>query len=162
MKPCFQYFLIMQLDDYIFYPALITGNDADGYNVEIFHQPFSENLPFSNDWITCGYDLDDAIIMGRDAIIGWAEEFISHRAPVPARADHKEGCQDIALPTHTALKIMLRNVMLEENIRMTDLAAYAHMSLQNLNKALNLRKKTHIDTLALLFKAAGHPLKIGC
>ncbi len=154
-------FCCMKLEDYLSYPALLQGNN-DGYAVEIFHQPFPDDLPFSPNWVTCGYDLDDAIIMGKDVIITWAEEFISHKVPVPARAEHCEGQHDIMLPYHTALKIMLRNVMLEEEIRMVDIAAYANLSLQNLHKALDLRKKTHIDTLAKLFKATSHPLKIEC
>lgn len=100
--------------------------------------------------------------MAKDLIITLAECFIEEKAVFPAAVPLKQGQFEVKLPYHVALKIMLRNLMTTEQCRITDLALYSGVSKQKVRKQLDLRRKTHIDTLAQFFKALGHPLKIEC
>ena len=151
----------MNLSDYLSYYADFVSEDG-GYSVTVSHEDFSKNLPITSEWVTCGDDLEDAVSMARGLIITIAESFIESKVPFPKRTQKKEGQHEINLPVHVALKIMLRTLMVQDKIKVTDLATLMNTSKQNVRQMLDLRKKTHIDHLAAMFRAVNHPLKIEC
>ena len=152
----------MNIQDYLVYSADLTLEDSGYYYVTVNHAPFSEDIRICQDWYTQGEDQEDAVDMAKDLIITLAECFIEKKAMFPAAVHLKQGQFEVKLPYHVALKIMLRNLMITEQCRITDLAPYSGVSKQKVRKQLDLRRKTHIDTLAQFFKALGHPLKIEC
>ena len=152
----------MNIQDYLVYSADLTPEDSGFYYVVVNHAPLSEDIPICQDWYTQREDQEDAVDMAKDLIITLAESFIEERAIFPAAVPLKQGQFEVKLPHHAALKIMLRNLMIIEQCRITDLARYTGVSKQKIRKQLDLRRKTHIDTLAQFFKALGHPLKIEC
>ena len=60
----------------------------------------------------------------------------------------------------TALKIMLRNTMIDLMVRPSELARRLGVSNQRLNNILNFRKTTGLNALADCFNALGKPLNI--
>lgn len=154
--------MLMNIHDYLVYSADLIPEDDGGYCVVVHHAEFSEDLPFCQEWHTQGEDQEDAVEMAKGLLIILAESFIEEKALFPAAVPLKEGQFEVRLPYHVALKIMIRNLMRTERYRITDLAAHTGASKQNIRSQLDLRKKTHIDTLAEFFKAMGHPLKIEC
>ncbi len=151
---------LMNIHDYLVYSADLTPEDSGFYYVAVKHAPFSEEILVCQEWNTQGEDQEDAVDMAKDLIITLAECFIEEKAVFPAAVPLKQGQFEVKLPYHVALKIMLRNLMTTEQCRITDLALYSGVSKQKVRKQLDLRRKTHIDTLAQFFKALGHPLKI--
>ena len=152
----------MNIQNYLVYSADLTLEDSGYYYVVVNHVPFSEGIPICQDWYTQGEDQEDAVDMAKDLIVTLAESFIEVKAMFPAAVPLTQGQFEVKLPYHVALKIMLRNLMITEQCRITDLAQYTGVSKQKVRKQLDLRRKTHIDTLAQFFKALGHPLKIEC
>ena len=153
---------IMKLENYLIYPAVfIHDPNEKGYSVTVLHENF-EYVKFPNEWVTCGDSYDDAMVMAQDLIISWAEEFIKEKVKFPKAPPLAENQQGIILPYHTALKIMIRNLMIKERYRVVDLANMLQTSKQNIHKALDLRKQTNIDTLFNIFKFIGHPVKVEC
>ena len=100
--------------------------------------------------------------MAIDVVITMAESLIKDRQMVPGAAEFQESDVTVNIPYHAALKILLRNTMLEERYRPADVCKKLDWTSQEFNAALSLRKKTAIDTLAAVFEAIGRPLKIEC
>ena len=146
---------LMNIQNYLVYSADLTPDDSGYYYVVVNHRPFSEGIPICQDWYTQGEDQEDAVDMAKDLIVPLAESFIEVKAMFPAAVPLKQGQFEVKLPYHVALKNMLRNLMITEQCRITDLAQYTGVSKQKIRKQLDLRRKTHIDTLAQFFKAWG-------
>lgn len=146
----------MDIDSYrIFYAEKLS----DGC-IKVNHEDFPVCYPFQQEWVTCCGNLGNEIEMAKDLTITYAESFFFAKYKFP-KAIIKGDIQ-IVLPYCCALKIMLRNLMIEERHTLSNLAKLSGTSKQNLRSQLDLRKKTHIDALANLFEIIGHKLKICC
>ena len=149
----------MDLKNYLYYPAEIIQHE-DGVSVAVINDGSSPDT--FDRWLTSGKDLADARKMASAVIIDMADSLIKDKQAVPAAGAFKEGLECVAVPYHTALKIMLRNLMLQERWRPADLCKKLGWKSQEFNSAMNLRKKTALDTLAEIFAAIDRPLQISC
>ena len=59
----------------------------------------------------------------------------------------------IPLPISVVAKILLLNTMVEGNIRAADLARKMNIKAQEVNRIINLRHNTKIDTIQTALKA---------
>lgn len=149
----------MNIEKYLKYPAQFIA-EGSGYTVTVKNDGTSEHV--FPEFPTCGDDWDDAMKMAVDVVITMAESLIKDRQTVPGAAEFQEGDVTVNLPYHAALKIMLRNTMLEERYRPADICKKLDWTSQEFNAAMSLRKKTAIDTLASIYDAIGRPLQISC
>ena len=149
----------MNIEKYLKYPAQFISDGA-GYAVTVKNDGTSEYV-FS-ELPTCGDDWDDAMSMATDVVITMAESLIKEKQTVPGAAEFQKEDIVVKIPYHVALKIMLRNLMLEERYRPADICKKLDWTSQEFNAAMSLRKKTAIDTLASIYEAVGRPLQISC
>lgn len=150
----------MQLNDYLFYPAILE-KEGDAYNVAVKNDGSSSAC--CDTYYTCGENLEDALFMAQDVILAMSDSLIKDRQKVPSgKVEVKEATHIITLKCHQALKIMLRNAMLEERYRPVDICKKMGISSQKLNQILDLYKNTNLEDLYSIFKVIGRPLQITC
>lgn len=142
----------ISLQDYLIYPVHYTIHN-EVYGVFVRNR-------LDEDFSTSANSEKEAIQMAEAVVLDMAEALIQARRPVPAAAPFQGGDVPLQLSYDVALKIMLRNLMLENRWRISDLSAKTGYSKQRLHSLLSLRKTTSINKLAKLFEAIGHPLQI--
>ncbi len=143
----------MNIKDYLVYPAIFTECEEGGYMIEI------------RGWQGClsqGKNFDDAMHMAKAVVTDMAKFYLDDKLVVPTAHPLEDGDIAINIPYTTALKFMFRNLCIEKNIALADIARKANISPQLLNGWLDLYKNTKLDSLALLFNVIGCPLEISC
>lgn len=96
-----------------------------------------------------------------DVIADMANFYLDEKRPIPPAPNPKTGEELVVLPIVMALKIILRNEMLHQNVTQRALARRMGMSAQLLGQTIDLtRTRTSIDTLACVFEALGKKLSL--
>ena len=150
----------MDISDYLTYPAIIKENDGV-FLVEIKNDGSCSKC--FDTFYTEGASLENAIAMAQDCILTMVDGLIKEREMVPGgKVDLQNKTHLITLKYHQAIKIMLRNLMIQERYRPVDICKKLNISSQKLNQILDLYKSTNIDDLAMCFDCINKPLKIGC
>lgn len=142
----------MNIFDYMTYPAILKQSDDGSYSVNI------RGLPHSH---TCGDTYEEALEMARELIIDCATFDAGHYEL--AKGDQpKEGEVAISIPADVAIKIMLRNAMLEKRINVHQLAEKIGDPDSKVRNTLSFRRATKLETIVKYFKAIDYPLSITC
>lgn len=110
--------------------------------------------------IAQGDDVADAFKEGADALLTAMDFYFEDRRPVPAPSACLEGEHLIELPLGTSAKVLLLNEMLAQKVRAADLARLMRIKPQEVNRIIDLRYGTKIDTMAAAFKALGRELDL--
>ncbi len=143
----------MTINDYLIYPARFVSEDVGGYSVFVRHE--------LGEWCTQGDTFEQAKEMALSLIIDCAN-FVAGKEPIPKACEPQEGDVQIFVPMDLALKFMLRNAMLEERWRVSDLAHKMNCTPQRLFKVVDFGRASKLELLAQVFEAIGRPLKIEC
>lgn len=131
------------------YPANIQ-KEPDGYVVSFRDVPEA---------LTSGATKKAALDMAADALATAMQFYFEDRRPVPLPSKARKGEESIELPASVAVKVLLLNEMLKENMTPSKLARKLDASPQTVTRIVDLHHATKIDTLAEAFKAMGKTLR---
>lgn len=130
------------------YPIRITP-DGDAYMVQFLDIPEA---------ITCGDTLEQAKMMAHDALLTALEFYFEDLRIVPTPSALNNGQDYIELPASIAVKVHLLNEMVRQRVKQVDLAKRMHLSPTQVNRIVNVRQSTKIDTISAAFSALGKQL----
>lgn len=130
------------------YPARLQ-KERDGYVVSF------RDIPEA---LTSGTTRKKAVEMAGDALATAMEFYFEDRRQVPMPTKARKGEELIDLPASVAVKVLLLNEMLKENVTPSKLAKKLDASPQTVTRIVDLHHATKIDTLAEAFKAIGKTL----
>jgi len=132
------------------YPAKFTPEEG-GYVVTF------RDIPEA---ITQGETLEEARGMAADALETAMEFYFEDARPVPRPSKRRAGEYYVDLPASFAAKILLLNEMLSQNVSPSELARRLATTPQSVNRIVNLRHASKIDTIADAFRALGKQLSL--
>lgn len=130
------------------YPARFQ-KERDGYVVTF------RDIPEA---LTSGATKKEAMEMAADALATAMEFYFEDRRQVPMPTKARKGEDVVELPASVAVKVLLLNEMLKENMTPSKLAKKLDTSPQTITRIVDLHHATKIDTLADAFKAMGKTL----
>lgn len=142
----------MNILEYMQYPALIEKSEDGTFSVNLRDFPHSH---------TCGDTYEEALAMAKDLIIDCATFDAGHML-IAKGSSSTSGEVMIHISPDTAIKIMLRNLMLQKRINVHQLAEKIGEPDSKVRNTLNFRRATKLETLMLFFKAIDAPLSITC
>ncbi|HVJ38258.1 MAG TPA: type II toxin-antitoxin system HicB family antitoxin [Stenotrophomonas sp.] len=133
------------------YPARIEGKQGD------FVLSFRD-IPEA---VTGAATLEDARDLALDCLVTAMDFYFDDRRQVPPPSKPKKGEFLVALPPSIATKALLLNRMLESKVTPAELARRLNTTPQSVNRLVDLRHTTKIDTLAEALRALGAELEVG-
>jgi len=110
--------------------------------------------------LTQGETLEEALRQAQDALETALDFYFDERRPVPMPSRPKRGQTTVVLPISIEAKILLLNEMTRQGVRPADLARRMKTSPQAINRLVNLRYATKIDSVAEALEALGKTLEI--
>jgi antitoxin HicB len=131
------------------FPARLSPSD-DGFLVSF------RDIPEA---LTSGATREEALEMAADALASALDFYFEDRRSVPSPSPVRKGEVEIALPASMSVKVALLNEMIRLGVRPVDLARKLNVSPQTVNRIVDLRHATKLDTLAAAFGAIGRPLR---
>lgn len=131
------------------YPVRLTP-DGDGYLV---------HFPDIPEALTFGSTREEALDMAHDALLTALEFYFEDLREIPNPSAVAIGEEFVELPASIAVKVRLLNEMVYQRVKQVDLAKRMHVSPTQVNRMVNLRQATKIDTLNEAFKALGKRLE---
>ena len=133
------------------YPARFEPADEGGYVVTF------RDIPEA---ITQGDTIEEARAEAADALLTAMDFYFEDKRSVPAPSKIKKGEELVALPASVSAKILLLNAMLAQKVTPSELARRLKTRPQDVNRIVDLRHTTKIDTIAEAFEALGKHLEI--
>lgn len=124
--------------------------DGDGYLAQ---------FPDIPEAITFGASREEALKMAQDALLTALEFYFEDLREVPEPSPVAAGEDFVELPASIAVKVQLLNEMVHQRVKQIDLAKRMQVSPTQVNRMVNLRQATKIDTLSEAFKALGKRLE---
>jgi antitoxin HicB len=132
------------------YPAKILC-ESDGCTV---------TFPDIPEAITCGGTMGEALRNAVDALESALDFYFEENRPVPMPSVRKRGHHLIELPASVSAKVVLFNEMLAQKIRPAELAKRLAIPRQHVNRLLDPRHSTKIDSIAAALKVLGKTLEL--
>ncbi|MEX3932528.1 type II toxin-antitoxin system HicB family antitoxin [Paraburkholderia phymatum] len=132
------------------YPALFEP-DGDGFAVSF------RDIPEA---LTSGETMEEARAMAADALLAAMDFYFEDRRPVPTPLKAKRGEELVALPASVSAKVLLLNEMIAQKVTPSDLARRLGTSPQVVNRIVDIKHATKIDTIAEALEALGRQLEI--
>lgn len=132
----------------LIFPVVIE-RDGSGYAVR---------FPDIPEAITAGSSYEEALEMAQDALEVAIEFYFEADRQVPMPSAAAPGQETVELPASVSAKVLLLNEMLAQGMRPVDLARRLGTTPQAVQRILNVRHITKIDTIALAFKVLGKSL----
>jgi len=108
--------------------------------------------------LTSGATKKEAMEMAEDALATAMEFYFEDRRQVPMPSKARKGEEVVELSASIAVKVLLLNEMLKENVTPSKLAKRLDTSPQAVTRIVDLHHATKIDTLAEAFRAIGKTL----
>ncbi|ACC71036.1 type II toxin-antitoxin system HicB family antitoxin [Paraburkholderia phymatum] len=133
------------------YPALFEP-DGDGFAVSF------RDIPEA---LTSGETMEEARAMAADALLTAMDFYFEDRRPVPEPSKAKKGEELVALPASVSAKVLLLNEMIRQQVTPSELARRLGTSPQVVNRIVDVKHATKIDTIAEALEALGKHLEIG-
>lgn len=132
------------------YPARIRP-DGSGFVVSF------RDIPEA---LTSGETREQALEMAHDALETAMDFYFEDRRAVPLPSKPRRGEIEITLPASLFAKVLLLNSMIEDGITPSALARKMHTTPQTVNRIVDLRHSTKIDTIGEALQAMGKRLEI--
>lgn len=110
--------------------------------------------------LTQGDTIEEALEMAKDALATAMEFYFEDKRAVPIASSAKKGQHTVSLPASIWAKVLLLNEVVEQNLRPIDVAKKMGTRPQEVNRILDLKHATKIDTLAAAFRAVGKELTL--
>jgi antitoxin HicB len=136
----------------MFYPANFTW-DEEGKAYCITFRDIPEA-------ITQGNTEEEALFMAQDALTTALDFYFDDRRQVPIPSRAQKGERSIALPASVWAKALLLNELLASNISHAELARRMGMRPQEVQRIVELKHATKIDTIARALSCLGKRLEV--
>ena len=107
-----------------------------------------------------GEDLDEALLNAEDALETAVINSISRRAPFPLPSKVKPGQKTVHAHAQVAVKILLSNEMIAKGIKKAELARRMHVKPPQIDRLLNPRHASGLETLETAFQVMGKNLQV--
>jgi len=104
--------------------------------------------------------VEEARDLALDCLVTAMDFYFEGRRQVPPPSRPRRGEFLVALPPSVAAKVLLLNRMLQARVTPAELARRLHTTPQSVNRLVDLRHATKIDTLAEALKALGAELEL--
>lgn len=127
----------------MYYPATFT--DDDGTLLVRFR-----DIPEA---ITCGDNIDDAMMMAIDCLETAFVFYMDKRLPIPAPSELQDGEHAIYLPVAVQTKIALYHEMLAQGITKAELARRLSVGQKQIDRLWDLSHSTKLEFLEKAFMA---------
>lgn len=111
-------------------------------------------------WRVSAPDEQAAAGKAADEVVSVADALIKAHWHMPAAAEFSPSDRLIKIPWHCAMKIAIRELMLQNGYGPSVLAQRLGMSRQYVNAALSLQKRTSFELLDKIFEALGCRLEL--
>lgn len=121
---------------------------------------FTVTFPDIPEAITCGTDVEDALVHAKDALETAMDFYFEDRRPVPTPSAPKRGQHLVELAPSVAAKVLLLNEMIEQRVRPAELARRMRVTPQEVSRLTNLKYGSKIDGIAEALKALNKTLEI--
>ena len=135
------------------YPVTIEPNGEGGYIASF------RDIPEA---LTEGWSLDGVRKNALQALITAVEFYIEDNRSFPLPSKPEKNEEVVVLPASIISKILLLNSMAEQKVRPADLAKKMNIRPQEVNRIINLKHNTKIDTIEKALNALGLSLSISC
>ncbi len=132
------------------YPATFTTDDG-GFVVTF------RDIPEA---ITQGDDEVEALAMAKDVLISAMTVYFDEKRQVPAPSAPQPGDRLIALPASIAVKVLLLNEMLAQDVIPSELARRMGTNRQEVHRLIDLSHTTRIDRIEDAMSALGRDLEL--
>ncbi len=140
----------MDISAYMAYPVRFMPSDEGGFTVVVSGVDGA---------ISEGRSREEAEVAAVEVIADMAAYYLDEKCPIPPPPQAKDGEELVRIPIVMALKIVLRNEMLSQNVTQKELSRRLGVSAQSLWQTLDLsRTRTSIDALYDAFCALGKKL----
>lgn len=106
------------------------------------------------------WDVSELQSVGTDALVTALDICFELNRTFPEPSEPREGELTVDLPFSVVVKMLLLNTMVASSTRPCDLARRMKATPQEVNRIVNLRHTTKIDTLEKAFKALGKELTL--
>jgi len=133
------------------YPATFTPAPEGGFVVTF------RDIP---ECITQGDDENDAIEMAADALLCSMDFYFEDGRQVPPPSKKTSDDRMISLPISAAAKIYLLNEMISQKVTASELARKLNTSPQVVNRLIDLKHTTKIDSINDALGALGKSLTL--
>ncbi|MES3020126.1 MAG: type II toxin-antitoxin system HicB family antitoxin [Pseudomonadota bacterium] len=110
--------------------------------------------------ITQGDNLEQAMAMAKDALVTAMDFYFDDKRTVPSPSPAQEGEVLVTLPSSVAVKVLLLNEMVAQKVSASDLARRMGTIPQEINRLIDLRHATKIDSVERAFGALGKRLEM--
>ncbi len=133
------------------YPVELVDNKEGGFILKF------RDFPNFNSEI---WSHDELQSTGASALITLLDLYFEHNKVFPEPSAPKENEELIELPISVIARMMLLNTMVENKVRPVDLARKMGLKHQEVNRIVNLKHNTRIDTIQKALKALGKKLTL--
>lgn len=133
------------------YPVKLIRQAVDNYAV---------TFPDIPEAFTLGDSEEDALRHAVDALETALDFYFEHDRPVPKPSVPKRGQRLVELPASVSAKVLLFNELLAQKVRPVELAKRLAIPRQHVNRLLDPRHPTKIDSIAAALKALGKTLEM--
>ena len=134
----------------MFYPAQIRKSEG---SFLVGFRDIPEALTF-------GSTMEEAIKMAEDALLTAMDFYFEDQRWVPEPSKARRGEVLIPLAASVSAKVLLLNQMIDSGVTAAELARKLGTSPQTVNRIVNLKHATKIDTIAEALAALGKTLTI--
>lgn len=110
--------------------------------------------------ITCGQTDKEAMASAKDVLLFAVEDYFEDGRKFPLARKGKEGETAVSVPASVYAKILLHNKALESGLSKAELSRKAGVRPPELQRILDVRHKTKIDTVGKVLDALGSPLQL--
>jgi antitoxin HicB len=98
--------------------------------------------------------------MAKDVLIASMEVYFDEKRPVPAPSAPRADDRLVTLPASIAVKVLLLNQMLDQNVIPSELARRMSTTRQEVNRLIDLKHTTRIDRIEDAMAALGRELEL--
>ena len=134
----------------MYYPATFTDDD-DTLLVRF------RDIPEA---ITCGDDVNDAMMMAVDCLESAFVFYMDKRLPIPAPSPLQDGEHAIYLPVAVATKVALYHEMLNQGVTKAELARRLSVNQKQIDRLWDLSHSTKLEFLEKAFEKLGKRLSL--
>lgn len=133
------------------YPARFEPAEEGGFVVTFRDVPEA---------ITQGDSIEDARAMAADALLTAMDFYFEDKRPVAPPSKAQKGEELVSLPATVSAKVLLLNEMIQQKVTPSELARRLDTSPQVVNRIVDIKHATKIDTIAEAVEALGKRLEI--
>ncbi|OVZ61155.1 HicB family protein [Pigmentiphaga sp. NML080357] len=121
---------------------------------------FLVQFPDIPEAVTVGDTREDARINAREALEAALEIYFDQKRAIPLPSTTPRGSESIVLPALVTAKVLLANEMIAQGIRKAELARRMGLHMPQIDRLLDLRHSSKIETVEAALQQLGRQLDV--